>query len=1560
MASIRHLKSVWTALALLILAAPATAGELIHEFRYSPDRFSLAPENGTSRVSVTDAVPETRAGHPDLPRVEERIEIPVDMRVSAVEVVSVDFAPLADAVTIAPARAVSRETGPERVTTPDPALYARSAPQPDVPVELGYQGYERGRRFAWVQVTPLRWSATSGRLERVSRITVRLELEPTTDHPLVRQRVVTRAETRPLWASRSVTGSRAGQPFRPTQIPSLLGSPVAYVIVTGDSLAAAFQPLADWKTQSGVPAVVRTIGFIRSQYPSAADDPERIRMFIRDAYSLWGTEWVLLGGDVEIIPPRVVRMTLAEGGHCTSDLYYSCLDGNWNANGDSAYADAYNGASYPGDNADLLPEVWVGRAPVSSALETQRFVEKTLIYEKTPVSDYMTSVLTFAQVISPEPWTPGHPIQLDGASLVEQDMLPIFDTTPWIHVARLYQNDTAPQYRPGALHESRAVVLDSLERGYNIAVHIGHGYREVMSCGDDNLTNNDMMGLANGNRLMNFYAIDCTSNAIDFASIGEALLKSPTGGAVSNIGSTTLDYPSISRVYQKEYFKLVLAESVTAVGEAQGRQKLPYVGNSYYDGFDRLSQLSLLLLGDPELRIFTATPRELAVTAPATFTAGDSVVTVHVETGGVPLAGARVTVWMPSSDYQSGLTDSGGNVMLDFHPDTLGAATVTVTAFNARPWTGPLAVVAGGAAALQTASTGIVDDPANGRDGNGDGIADAGETVDLHVPIRNAGGTAATGVTGTLTTTDAWIVVSAPAASYGEIDPGTTVGPATDYRLTIPSATPDQHEVAFTLDLVGDGGLHQRQRFQLIVRAPELVQVSHTEFEEVGNGNGQPEPGETIRETFRIRNIGTAPANGLTGSIGDSDGLATIPDSLFTLPDLAPGAEGVSTAVRFVPTDPGARLFLRVNDARQMRLVRAMDIGYPSAVSALSATGAAAAVRLAWAPGAAADLSGYHVYRSTSGAGPFTRITPWAPGRSSNLVDSGLAPLATFYYQVTAIDSSGNESPPSAVIAAVTGPAYHAGFPARTNESSDTPIAVDHLSPGTLRDLLVGGQGLHVFHADGTAPVDADGLPITPGDFSTIGAFYPGGGSISDLDRNGQREVIGAAWNSKQLVVLDAIGHTRAGFPVALADPMWSSVAVGDLDGDGHKELVFAGLSHALYVFRANGTEWMDGDSNPSTTGVFKLLTSGYNPGTPALADLEGTGMKDIVYGGGDGYLYAWRPDGSNVPGFPVNLNAAVNGSVAIGRLDGPGSPYSIVVPATDNSIRVIRANGTVRTGFPVFLPTGGTAKTPSPAIADMNGDGFPDIVYASTNGRIYVFDRNGATVAPWANAPFSTLTSGAAQASPVVADINGDGMNDVIVGDEAGYLAALSGATGKMLPGFPIELGAEATGTPAVCDCDGDGKTEIVDVDYGGTVRMWDYDMPYSPGGPAPWPQFQHDAERSGTSDTPPSTAVDPTPVTAPVTLELAAPHPNPAHGAVQIGFAIPAGQNGTPLDLAVFDIAGRRVRTLVHGPARTGRVVVSWDLREDSGGLAASGVYLVQLRAGSHVLTRKTIALR
>jgi hypothetical protein len=560
---------------------------------------------------------------------------------------------------------------------------------------------------------------------------------------------------------------------------------------------------------------------------------------------------------------------------------------------------------------------------------------------------------------------------------------------------------------------------------------------------------------------------------------------------------------------------------------------------------------------------------------------------------------------------------------------------------------------------------------------------------------------------------------------------------------------------------------------------------------------------------------------------------------------------------------------------------------------------------------------------------------------------------------VTAVDSSGNESSPSASVSAHTGPVEHAAFPELTRETSETPVTLTPAAGGTM-DLLVGGDLLHLFHADGTWPVDADGSSATPGDFTTLGRYYRGGGSIADLDGDGGRDVIGATWTSQQLLAFNAQGVLRPGFPVALPDPIWSSVAVGDLDGDQHPELVFGSLGPALLAFRGDGGEWRDGDDNPATVGVFKSLGSGFNIGTPALAPLLGPGQPAIVYGSADGFLYAWAPDGANLPGFPVNLGAPILSSVAVGKFDGPLGPLSIVVPVASGQLHVRAANGVSRPGFPVSLPLTAIGQGSSPALADMNGDGFTDIVVASSNGRVYVFDRTGAAVPPWTAASrFSPLTSDATRAAAVVADINGDGANDVVVGDEDGSVAALSGANGVMLPGFPIQVAAEASGSAALCDCDGDGLSEIALVDFGGTVHLWDYDFPFSPAGAAPWPQFQHNARRTGSSEVLGVLDVDPALGAAPRTLELGVPHPNPARALSQFAFGVPTEQNGAAMELAVYDLAGRLVRVITSGPARAGRAMATWDTRDGAGVRMPGGVYLLRLKAGMLSRTRKLVVL-
>src|SRR5262249_26592008 len=150
----------------------------------------------------------------------------------------------------------------------------------------------------------------------------------------------------------------------------------------------------------------------------------------------------------------------------------------------------------------------------------------------------------------------------------------------------------------------------------------------------------------------------------------------------------------------------------------------------------------------------TGTPRTLGVAAPATFAIDDTSIAVTVTVSGNPLANARVTAWKVNDAYRSMTTNASGFVRLPFRVDSLGTITLTVTGYNCRPYQGTINVTASAAAVIGDGAAQIDDDALGGTSGDADGILDAGETIDVRVPLKNAGGATAPSVSATISTTD--------------------------------------------------------------------------------------------------------------------------------------------------------------------------------------------------------------------------------------------------------------------------------------------------------------------------------------------------------------------------------------------------------------------------------------------------------------------------------------------------------------------------------------------------------------------------------------------------------------------------------------------------------------------------------------------------------------------------------------------------------------------------------------------------------------------------------------
>ncbi|MCA1814081.1 MAG: S8 family serine peptidase, partial [Halobacteriales archaeon] len=197
------------------------------------------------------------------------------------------------------------------------------------------------------------------------------------------------------------------------------------------------------------------------------------------------------------------------------------------------------------------------------------------------------------------------------------------------------------------------------------------------------------------------------------------------------------------------------------------------------------------------------------------------------------------------------------------------------------------------------------------------------------------------------------------------------------------------------------------------------------------------------------------------------------------------------------------------------------------------------------------------------------------------------------------------------------------------------------------------------------ADLDGDGaLDIVQAD---------GGGHVHALHADGAEL---AGWPVSADVFAPALAHAlapgfaRDGVPL---DGFVASPAVGDLDSDGSLEVVAASLGGNVYVWHADGTRaarfGVDRSFSDDPTRTHDVRWGFL--ASPALADLGRDGHLDIIDGAYDQHLYAWNGQGQDLPGFPALLTDPAS----------PG-PFDI-----------------------------GNEIVSSPAVADLDGDGWLDIV---------------------------------------------------------------------------------------------------------------------------------------------------------------------------------------------------------------------------------------------------------
>ncbi|MBS1494696.1 MAG: LruC domain-containing protein [Bacteroidetes bacterium] len=286
-----------------------------------------------------------------------------------------------------------------------------------------------------------------------------------------------------------------------------------------------------------------------------------------------------------------------------------------------------------------------------------------------------------------------------------------------------------------------------------------------------------------------------------------------------------------------------------------------------------------------------------------------------------------------------------------------------------------------------------------------------------------------------------------------------------------------------------------------------------------------------------------------------------------------------------------------------------------------------------------------------------------------------------------------------------------------------SPKLVD-LDGDNKAEVLIGGldNNFYAFKSDGT---QISGFPINTGGIIRSTAAV-------DKKSDGTKVIVFGTDNGK-LYAVNQNGTALSGFPVLLNTPIKSSPIITDLYGDGNKEIVVFAGNGKLYVYGMDG--FIKSGFPVKLQNTVDAFGNLLIVPSPAVGDIDGDGKKEIVIGTSDSTVNVVKTNGTQLAGFPVKLDGMIYSSPIISKLNT--TSYKIVAASASGSLYILNTNGTVYAQSK--LADGFIS---SPVIADLNADGTREIIIASTDGRIFNVNANEALSLNWEFKSVSEINS--------------------------------------------------------------------------------------------------------------------------------------------------------------------------------------------------------------------------
>jgi hypothetical protein len=519
-----------------------------------------------------------------------------------------------------------------------------------------------------------------------------------------------------------------------------------------------------------------------------------------------------------------------------------------------------------------------------------------------------------------------------------------------------------------------------------------------------------------------------------------------------------------------------------------------------------------------------------------------------------------------------------------------------------------------------------------------------------------------------------------------------------------------------------------------------------------------------------------------------------------------------------------------------------------------------------------------------------------------------------------------------------------------------------------------------------------------------IGAVSP---VIADLENDGIKELVVSAQGNSEgylstLYIFEANGEQRSKVNINYYIDPRSLPAIADIDGDSLMEIIVEGSDslgsgQRILVFDSNGV------LERSLEIEYQMSDDLF--ASVVLADINSDEILEIIYGGWgiEGpKLVVLDNNGNDLPGFPVTLEntlQAQTNTPAVGNLDDDSDREIVTIshknnqPADTTNIRAFDSDGMTLWSSQVY-----SISSCDPVIGDVNNDGYNEVVFTSEGG-VYILDRNGNflldrelgqnmihsnialgdldgdedleiifgyrvqlnAIHHDGSTIFSYTSDGVVHNPPNIGDVDGDGSLDVIFNSDDDIYAL--DVNGEILDGFPMIMDPIAYSSSSLGDISNNGQVDLISSSNWlwptievGTIYVWDLGHIHDPS-KMHWKMFQHDPQHTGCYSSEGPVSIFDEGLSMPRSILLDQNYPNPFNPNTTISYVIPRDREEQHVTIAVYNLRGQLVKTLVNERTPPGFYSITWDGRDQYRESVSSGVYLYCIQTGDFNSTRKML---